>query len=45
MKMISTILQMVGALAITVGATLIAVPLGLIVGGCFAIVIGIAIGR
>lgn len=41
----STILQIVGALAITVGAGLVSVPAGLIVGGVFAIVIGIALGR
>ena len=41
----STTLQIAGAVAITVGAGLVSIPAGLIVGGVFAIVIGIAIGR
>lgn len=41
----STTLQIAGAVAITVGASLVSIPAGLIVGGVFAIVIGIAIGR
>jgi len=41
----STTLQIAGSLAVTVGAGLISLPAGLIVGGIFAIFIGIAIGR
>lgn len=41
----STVLQVIGAVTITVGATLISLPTGLIVGGIFAILIGISLGR
>lgn len=41
----STSLQIAGAVAITVGAILLSVPVGLIVGGVLLVVIGIAIGR
>jgi len=41
----STSLQIAGAVAITVGAILLSVPAGLIVGGVLLVVIGIAIGR
>jgi hypothetical protein len=41
----SASLQIIGALAITVGAMLISVPAGIIVGGVLAVIIGIAIGR
>lgn len=39
----SSIIQVAGAIAITVGAFLIAIPAGLIVGGIFAILIGLAV--
>jgi hypothetical protein len=41
----SLTLQIAGVLAITVGALLVSVPVGLIVGGVFLTVIGIALGR
>ena len=41
----STTLQLVGATAITVGALLIALPIGLIVFGGFAILIGLSLGK
>jgi len=41
----SAIIQITGAVAITAGATLISLPAGLITGGIFAIIIGIALGR
>jgi hypothetical protein len=41
----STTLQIIGAVAVTVGAGLLSIPAGLIVGGVFAIFIGIALGR
>jgi hypothetical protein len=41
----TTALQLVGAALITAGATLIYIPAGLIVGGTFAILIGLALGR
>lgn len=41
----SASLQIAGALAVTAGAGLISLPAGLIVGGIFAIFVGIAIGR
>jgi hypothetical protein len=44
-RIMGTILQIAGALAITAGACIISLPVGIIVGGVFAIVIGIAIGR
>lgn len=41
----SAIIQITGAVAITAGAILISLPAGLITGGIFAIIIGIALGR
>lgn len=41
----STILQILGAVAITVGATLVSLPAGLIVGGVFAILVGIGLAK
>lgn len=41
----STILQLAGALAITGGVSLLSIPAGLIVGGVFAILIGLAGSR
>jgi hypothetical protein len=39
------LLQLGGAVLVTVGALVIALPLGLIVGGLFAILIGISMER
>jgi hypothetical protein len=39
------LLQIGGAVLVTVGAGLIAIPAGLIVGGVFAILIGISMER
>lgn len=41
----SNALQIIGAITITAGATLISLPVGLIVGGVFAVIIGLALGR
>jgi hypothetical protein len=41
----STIIQIAGAVAITAGATLIFPPAGLIVGGIFALLIGLAVSK
>jgi hypothetical protein len=41
----STIVQLVGMTAITVGATIFSVPVGLIVGGSFLIIVGFALGK
>jgi len=41
----STVLQILGAVAITAGAALIFPPAGLIVGGGFAILIGLAVTK
>lgn len=41
----STILQVAGAIAITAGAALIFPPLGFIVGGILAILIGLAVSK
>ena len=41
----STVLQVAGMAGITVGAFLLAVPAGLIVGGVFLLVIGFALGK
>jgi hypothetical protein len=41
----STILQVVGAATITVGVTLLSIPVGIIIGGAFMILIGLALGR
>ena len=43
--MMSNILQVTGAVAITAGAALFSIPLGLIVGGVFMVLIGLAVGR
>jgi hypothetical protein len=43
--MMSNILQVIGAVAITAGAALISLPVGLIVGGVFMVLIGLALGR
>jgi hypothetical protein len=41
----ATILQVTGMTAITVGALLISVPAGLVVGGVFLLVVGFALGK
>lgn len=41
----STVLQILGAVAVTAGAALIFPPAGLIVGGAFAILIGLAVTK
>jgi hypothetical protein len=41
----STVLQILGAVAVTAGAALIFPPAGLIVGGMFAILIGLAVTK
>jgi ABC-type amino acid transport system permease subunit len=41
----STILQVLGMAAVTLGVTLISITAGLIVGGLFLILAGIAVGR
>jgi hypothetical protein len=41
----SYILQVAGVIAITAGALLISIPVGLIVGGVFLTVIGFAMGK
>lgn len=41
----ATILQVLGMAAITAGATIISLTLGLIVGGGFLILFGVALGR
>lgn len=41
----SSIIQAIGAVAITAGAALIAIPAGLIVGGILLILIGIGMER
>ncbi len=43
--MISSSLQVAGAVAITLGAILVSVPIGIIVGGVFLVLIGLALGR
>lgn len=43
--MLATILQVAGASAITVGVALMFIPAGLIIGGAFAILFGLAIER
>lgn len=43
--MLSSALQIGGALAITIGAALVFLPAGLVVGGAFLIVIGLGLGR
>jgi hypothetical protein len=39
------LLQISGAVLVTAGAALVAIPLGLIVGGVFAILIGLSMER
>ena len=41
----STTLQLSGAVAITAAVILMSVPAGILVGGAFMILIGLAIGR
>jgi hypothetical protein len=41
----STIIQVAGMISITAGATIISMTLGLIVGGVFLIITGVAVGR
>ena len=41
----ATVLQIVGMIAVTIGAGLIAIPAGLIVGGVFCLVAGFALGN
>jgi hypothetical protein len=41
----STVLQIVGVVAITVGTLLVSVPVGIIIGGVFLTVIGFALGN
>ena len=41
----SNIFQVIGAVAITAGAALFSLPVGLIVGGAFLVLIGLALGR
>jgi hypothetical protein len=41
----SNILQITGAVAITAGAILVSLPVGLIVAGVFILLIGLALGR
>jgi hypothetical protein len=41
----STFIQIAGAVAITTGVVIMHVPIGVIVGGGFLILIGLALGR
>lgn len=41
----STVLQVSGAVAVTVGVALLSIPVGVIIGGAFMILIGLALGR
>lgn len=41
----STTLQVAGAVTVTVGVTLLSIPIGIIIGGAFMILIGLALGR
>lgn len=41
----STTLQLTGAVAVTIGVVLMSVPIGIVVGGAFMILIGLAVGR
>jgi phage terminase large subunit-like protein len=41
----STVLQVAGMVGVTVGAVLLSVPVGLIVGGVFLLVVGFALGK
>jgi hypothetical protein len=40
-----TVLQVAGMVAVTAGALLVSVPVGLIVGGVFLLIAGIAVGK
>jgi len=41
----STVLQVVGMVAITAGAVMFSIPVGLVVGGIFLVVVGFALGK
>jgi hypothetical protein len=41
----ATVLQVTGMVAVTVGASLIALPVGLVVGGVLMVVVGFALGK
>lgn len=41
----SSVLQIAGAVAVTVGVCLLSVPAGVIVGGAFLLLIGFALGK
>jgi len=41
----SSTLQIVGAVTIVAGVTLISVPVGLVVGGAVLVLLGLALGR
>lgn len=41
----ATVIQVAGVVAITAGAVLLSVPVGLLVGGAFLLVIGFALGK
>jgi len=41
----STTIQLLGALAITIGVALLSLPVGIIVGGAFLLLVGFALGR
>lgn len=41
----ATVIQVAGVVAVTAGALLLSVPVGLLVGGAFLLVIGFALGK
>jgi hypothetical protein len=41
----STVVQVIGMVAVTAGACLFSLPVGLIVGGVFLVVVGFALGK
>ena len=41
----ASIVQILGIVAVTIGAALISIPAGLIVGGVFAIIVGYALEK
>ena len=41
----STVLQIAGVVAITVGMLLVSIPVGIIVGGVFLTIIGFVLGK
>jgi hypothetical protein len=41
----ATVLQVAGMVGVTVGAMLLSVPVGFIVGGVFLLVVGFALGK